>query len=161
MQTTEKDFIGTFQEMLTYTYTNAVTFYSPERAGYNFPMRLPLKDIVVTKGNINFFLEDGRSFCIKDKSIVRNIHPDKKKHSTNKYKSYWGQKSILKHHSISVVPLKGFTFGLSEKVDSFSINGNITECIHDGATTFIINENVVQHLTPQPIRKKVNNYVEK
>jgi len=48
-----------------------------------------------------------------------------------------GNKSVLNHHSNSVVSLNGFTFGLSEKAESYTINGNIAECIHDGVTTLI------------------------
>jgi len=147
MQITENDFIRTIYEMFTYDYTNAVIIYSPELGDHNFPTRLPLKDIAVTKGELKFFLEDGRSFCIRDKAIVRNIHPDKKNSSTNKYKSYMGNKSVLNHHSNSVVSLNGFTFGLSEKIDSYSTNGNIIECIHDNVTTFIIMGNAIRDLT--------------
>lgn len=143
----ENEFIRRYQEMVDCPHKNAITFYSPEWAGFNIPVRLSLKDIVVTKGKIKFILEDGMSFYVEDKTIVRNIHTDKKKSSTNKYESFMGKKSILKHHSNSVKFLNGFTFGLAAKVDSCSINAKITECIHDDVTTFIINDDAVRDLT--------------
>ena len=145
MLVNEKEFIRRYQEMVDCPHKNAVVFYSRECVGYNIPVRLSLKDIVVTEGKIKFTLEDGVAFCIKDKTIMRNIHADKKSHA-NKYESYMGKKSVLKHHCNFVKFCDCFTYGLAAKVDSYCTN-NIIECIHDGVTTFVVIVEAVRELT--------------
>jgi len=90
MEIPVREIIRISHEMRPYTYKNTVMFYSPKPTGYNFSTWLTLKDIAVTKGEIKFYLEDGRSFCIRDNSLVCNIHLNKKNPQQININHIWG-----------------------------------------------------------------------
>ena len=121
----------------TYEYRNDLLFYSHTENKFR-PYRLFIKDIKVTTGQITFIVENGDPIIVKDWCLNNNIRADDETYLSNEYESFWGKKSILKHHSASLLCLKG-SYGWLNEVDVYSAK-ILTECIHDGVTSFIIHD---------------------
>ena len=97
------------------------------------PYRLFYKDIEVTKGKIKFLLDNGDSLIVESKIINRNISED------NKYDSFYGKKSILEHHC-SLVRSDNTNYGWINEVTSYHVPFDLSECVHDGVTSFILRD---------------------
>lgn len=135
----------TKQYIRNYVYMNDVIVYSNIEQRF-LPVRLSLDNVVVTKGKITFLVEGGTSFYIEDESIIYNICPDIEKTLSNKYESFLGNESILKEHFDNVTFRNDMSYGWPKEVDSYRTK-YITECIHDGVTTFIVTDEFVKGIT--------------
>jgi len=120
-----------------YEYKNDLCFFLTSTKEFS-PYRLFITDIEVTNGKITFFVEDGPPIIIEDKFLMNTFRTDNEGSCPNTYKSFLGKESILKHHFKHVYPINCF-FYWSNEVESCYAN-IITEVIHDGVTTFIIND---------------------
>jgi len=129
-----------------YEYYNDVIVYSAFEQRF-LNIRLPLEGIEVTKGKITFFISDGSSFFIEDDSIIHNIYPDGEKPITDSYKSFFGKKSILANHC-DVDCCNSFLARWTNTGETYDV-GPITECIHDGVTSFIVTDECVKNITLQ------------
>lgn len=120
-----------------YEYKNDLCFYLTSKKDFS-PYRLFITDIEVTNGKITFFVEDGPPIIIEDKFLMNTFRTDNEKSCPNTYNSFFGKKSILKHHFKHVYPFD-CSYYWSNEVESCYAN-IITEVIHDGVTTFIIDD---------------------
>lgn len=119
-----------------YEYRNDVLIYDNCKGRY-YPFRLFLNGIKVTEGKITFFVEDDEEITIEDMKLLHDICADDENPSPNKYESFWGKESILKHHATSVCWFKSNNHRWFNNPDIYGLN-LISECIHDGVTSFII-----------------------
>ena len=120
----------------SYEYRNDLIFYSHTENKF-LPYRLFLTDIKVTEEKITFFVENGDPIVVEDLNLYGNP-TDKELGLSNDYKSFLGKESILKQNATTLLCLKG-NYGWLNEVDVYS-SKLITECIHDGVTTFIIHD---------------------
>ncbi len=133
------------QYIRNYVYMNDVIVYSNIEQRF-LTVRLSLDNVVVTKRKVTFLVEGGLSFYIEDDGIIHNISNDIEKPLSNKYESFLGKKSILKEHFDDVTFRNDMSYGWPKEVDSY-ITKNITECIHDEVTTFIVTDEFVKGIT--------------
>ena len=126
-----------------YEYYNDVIVYSAYEQRF-LKIRLPLEGIEVTKGKITFFISDGSSFYIEDDSIKHNIYPEDENSIIDNYKLFFGKKSILANHC-GVDCCNSFLAYWTNTGETYDV-GPITECIHDGVTSFIITDECVKNI---------------
>ena len=126
-----------------YEHKNCVIIYSLETDRF-MHLRLPIKDIVVTKGMIQFIFEVGNPICIRDDAIIHNICDNYENSSTSKYESFMGKTSILKYHFDNAVCNHRVIGSDRFENADFYKSDYIIECIHDGVTTFIMIDEHVQ-----------------
>jgi len=121
-----------------YEYRNDVLLYDSCKQRYA-PFRLFLNDIKVTEGKITFFVEDSKTITIEDGKLLHDICADDENPPPNKYESFWGKKSILKHHATSVYWCRSDNHQWFDDPDTYGLNC-VSEFIHDGVTSFIIDD---------------------
>ena len=119
-----------------YEYRNDVLLYDACKGRYD-PVRLFLSDVKVTEGKITLFVEDSGTITIENRNLLHDVCTDDENPSPHKYESFWGKESILKHHATSVSWCKFQNHRWFGEVEKYDLN-IISECIHDGVTTFII-----------------------
>ena len=119
-----------------YEYKNVLRFWWPPKNRY-YPYRLFIKDIEIENGKITFFFEnDEPPLIIESRFLMSTFRTGSEVSSPDKYESFWGKKSILKHHFKHVYPTDE-SYHWKNEVDSYYTN-IITESLHDGVTSFTI-----------------------
>lgn len=121
-----------------YEYRNDLLLYQPTEGRF-WPFRHFITDIKVTEGKIIFYLEDEETLTFEDRFLINNFRTDSEGSVHDKYESFLGKKSILKHHFNVVFQDSILAYNWPNKVDSY-YTYDLTECIHDGVTSFIIRD---------------------
>lgn len=120
---------------IKYEYRNDIRFFYPCDNRYSLE-RLFINDVEIKNGKITFILDDGTPLIVEDRFLMNTFRTDNEESFPNTYKSFFGKKSILKHHFKHVYPTN-YSYYWSNEVASYETN-DIIECIHDGVTSFII-----------------------
>ena len=116
-----------------YKYSNDLLMFCTQKNIF-FPFRRFVSDIAVKNGQVTFYLEDAEPFCIKNRFLTENFCDD-----TKGPVPILGRDSVLKHYFKDVHTTDCSRYWPNE-VASYTAN-NITECIHDGVTSFIFHYN--------------------
>ena len=123
---------------IKYEHRNDLRFHYLDKDRYSY-YRLFVKDIGIENGKITFFFEDDAPpLIIEDRFLMSTFRTDSEVSFPDKYESFWGKKSILKHHFKNVYPCNTSYFWQNEDASYYTTI--ITECLHDGVTSFTICE---------------------
>lgn len=93
-------------------------------------------NVQVIQGQIIFFLDNGHQITYENKNLVNDICSIIELPSAEKYNSFWGRKSILKHHSSKIVNTPPCYGAIADDSSLYYLS----ELLYNGGTSFILED---------------------